>query len=1029
MPQKIKSFLFPVVIIFITFLISFLNYTPGTFLTGWDTLHPEFNFAQQFSNILFGVFRTDQGLGAISAHSHMAEFPRILLLWLFSFILPLSFLRYSIIFLCFILGPLGIYFFIKHILKTQNNGAFEQWNNSSSVASFLAALFYIFNLGTVQHFYVPFEMFTVQYAALPWIFLFALKFIERPRMVNLLLFALANFLASPMAYASVLWYAYFAFLLMFLGVFWAIKRGKRTILTIAILIITLISVNAYWILPNLYFLATNARNISQGQTNKIFSDEAFAYNKQYGNLKDTTILRNFLFSWTEQKDARATGDLMTPWKMHLNKPFVLSIGYIVFAIVGAGALISITKRNIIGIALIPGLIFSLIMVMNMNPPFESLFSYLRDSSPIIREGLRFPFTKFSILLMFSMSVFFAISARRVLQILTKLTDLRVNILPIGVFLVSVAALVWYGFPMFSGALIDERMRIRIPAEYFQLFDYLSQKPQDERVALLPLQSIWGWEYYNWGYQGAGFIWFGIKQPVLSRDFDRWNQDNEQYFREMSSAVYSRDVSQVETLAKKYRISYFLLDESVIFPGYKQNALWHYESKDIFEKSLNIKLEKQFGHLYLYRVNTFLTGVGYIQKPKNITFIGPEITGGFVDLAAQNHGDYIVSGNPDFTYFSRSLVDRYDRVNPSNISLLDNTLLLKLGKNKGYGLTDSWLSNDIFPEFMRKSYDLTIEKEGLPFLIGDEQFIFFPVTTGPVNISDSLITSDNCGVNSHKSRAEIVKNINSVSFKAQNTSSCGFITFSGAKQDFGSMLIIEARNQKGLPIRLCISENITERCGIYTSLDFGNSWKRYVFMIPPQPSGASGYAVHFNTVGIGNDESVNDIRFVQLIQIPYYRIANLSFVKDSYKPRKNAISKLSVEEINPTLYKVNLSFEKNQDGLIVLYKAYDSGWKAYEIKLKTQNSPARNATHSVAGGKLKTFLVSALPFVFGTELKEHVEVNSWANGWLINDERRTTNEERIIVVYLPQYLEYAGLAILAVTFGVLLGRFLFLRESV
>ncbi|MEK6847158.1 MAG: hypothetical protein AABY16_03260, partial [Nanoarchaeota archaeon] len=86
-------FLFPFLLVLITILISFLNYTPGTFLTGWDTLHPEFNFAQQFSNILFGVFRTDQGLGAISAHSHMAELPRIILLWLFSFIFPLSFLR------------------------------------------------------------------------------------------------------------------------------------------------------------------------------------------------------------------------------------------------------------------------------------------------------------------------------------------------------------------------------------------------------------------------------------------------------------------------------------------------------------------------------------------------------------------------------------------------------------------------------------------------------------------------------------------------------------------------------------------------------------------------------------------------------------------------------------------------------------------------------------------------------------------------------------------------------------------------
>src|SRR3990170_4136061 len=99
--EFIKRFIFPFLLVVLTVFISFLNYTPGTFLTGWDTLHPEFNFAQNFSNIFFGVFRTDQGLGAVAAHAHMAELPRLVLLWLFSFIFPLSFLRYSIIFLCF----------------------------------------------------------------------------------------------------------------------------------------------------------------------------------------------------------------------------------------------------------------------------------------------------------------------------------------------------------------------------------------------------------------------------------------------------------------------------------------------------------------------------------------------------------------------------------------------------------------------------------------------------------------------------------------------------------------------------------------------------------------------------------------------------------------------------------------------------------------------------------------------------------------------------------------------------------------
>lgn len=1007
--------LFPALIIFITGLISALNYSPGTFLSGWDTLHPEFNFGQAFSNIIFGVFRTDQGLGAVAAHAHMSELPRIILLWLLSFALPLSFLRYSIIFLSFILGPLGVYFFIKHTLRT-NSQLIALRSRAVEGSAFLGSLVYIFNLGTVQHFYVPFEMFVIQYAALPWLFLLVLIYIEKPTRLILLLFALTTFFASPMAYASVLWYVYFASLLLFLAAYSVLARNKKILRRSLFLVMITLVVNAYWILPNIYFLLNSAGNVSQAQTNKIFSDEAFLYNKEYGNILDTALLRNFLFSWSAQRDVHTTQDLMAPWKQHLANPLVLSIGYLVFIFSLAGIIIALIKKNAILLALIPSTLFSLIMVMNMNPPFEALFSLLRETSSLFREALRFPFTKFSILLMFPLSVFFGVASAQLLRLFEKIKISFVIAVLLG------AGLIFYGFPMFQGQLINSRMRIAIPKEYFELFDYLSNKPADARVAPLPLSSMWGWEYYNWpvqqaqggpaqnerggGYQGAGFIWFGIKQPVLARDFDRWNPSNEQYFREMSTALYSRDTERIEALARKYRVSYFLLDKNVIFPGGKPNALWHYETSDTFNKSSNIKLDKRFGNLYLYKIDEFLTGRGFLQTLKNITSIGPKITGGFVDLAAQTYGDYFSSDNPDFTYFSRSLVNRYDRVDPSNVSFLDNTLLLKLGKNKGYSLTDSWKSNDIFPEFMRSSYDLSIEEQGRPFIIDDEQFIFFPVVGQPLDISTSLKVSEGCKLP--------LQNLDkTVTFKAKSTSSCGFITFPSAKQDFGSLLIIEARNVSGLPIRLCISEFITSRCGIYTSLDKGNSWKRYVFMIPPQPSGASGYAVHFNSVGIGKDESVNDLRFAQLVQIPYYRIANLSFVKEGYVPQLNGISSISSKEINPALYTADLSIENNKKGLVILFKAYDEGWQAYQV----QNSKL----------KVKSFLNLAFPFIFGSEIKEHVEVNDWANGWLLDESRSMNQESRIVIVYLPQYLEYAGFALLIMTFGILSGRFLFVPK--
>jgi hypothetical protein len=51
--------------------------------------------------------------------------------------------------------------------------------------------------------------------------------------------------------------------------------------------------------------------------------------------------------------------------------------------------------------------------------------------------------------------------------------------------------------------------------------------------------------------------------------------------------------------------------------------------------------------------------------------------------------------------------------------------------------------------------------------------------------------------------------------------------------------------------------------------------------------------------------------------------------------------------------------------------------------------------------LKAKLSTYLPFLFGHRLSDHILANNWANGW------QTESGGRIIILYLPQYLEYLG----------------------
>src|SRR3989344_5392282 len=108
-PFSMKKFVsrnfFPIFLIAISIVLCVANYTPGTILSGWDTLHPEFNFPEYLKRIFFGVWQSHQGLGALSTQAHASELPRMILYYPLSFILPLTFLRYLYFFLTLILGP------------------------------------------------------------------------------------------------------------------------------------------------------------------------------------------------------------------------------------------------------------------------------------------------------------------------------------------------------------------------------------------------------------------------------------------------------------------------------------------------------------------------------------------------------------------------------------------------------------------------------------------------------------------------------------------------------------------------------------------------------------------------------------------------------------------------------------------------------------------------------------------------------------------------------------------------------------
>ncbi len=799
----VKKYFFPLLLVLIVVLLAYANYTPNTFLSGWDTLHPEFNFPLAFQRMISGVWRADQGLGAVAIQSHMADLPRVIFLWFESWIFPQSFVRYSYFFLMLIAGPLGMYFLTKKIIGKK----------TASPAAFLSGLTYLTNLGTVQHFIVPLEMFATHYGFLPWILFTTWNALENWSKKSLLLFAVIMVLATPQAHTATLFYTFLAVWFACLCTY-ALLKGTtfKKILTLAGVTLC---INAFWLLPNIYAVATHGKEVQQSKINRLFTPEAIAKNQKFGNLTNAPILKSFLFDWQLfNTKTNQFEEVTASWQKHLTNPIMQSFGYLVFGISVLGIAKTMRQRNKVGIAMLPLFIIPLLFILNGIWPINQLMESLGRISPVGLEALRFPFTKFSVLFMLALSFYFA-QGIAVFKSASKYIVIIFSIL-----------FIWYFLPAFQGNLIYPAMRVTIPKDYFEMFQWFGTQPHDQRVALLPIHTFWGWTYYDWGYQGAGFLQFGIPQPIMDRDYNRWSKFNEQYQREMSYAVYSQNPKIIADVLSKYNIQWILLDQSVISPGNTESSVltWH--------------------------IPALLTQTGIVTLSKNF-------------------------GNDLFVYW----------VTPT------------------------------------KPTTTTI----LPDVTADDHFV------GKTLIPPVLTRAGRL-------------------YQTSNTSIPDSIPMPDLPHDQAYVVAIESKNIQGFPLQLCISNNLTSHCDLFTHLNKNPELHTEQFLLPPLSDYGTGYTINFNNFAISGQTTVNEIESVT--------VSRAEWAHQLTPPTQNAIS-------NDQAYEPGWIAWDGKDILPhVLVNGWENGWTLKQIN-KSANDKSTNAVTIFFWPQLLEwigFILLPLPFL-------------------------------------------------------------------
>ncbi len=545
------------VIAAVVLFVSATNIVPGTYLSGWDNLHPEFDFLTNLRRAVFGVWQEYQGLGVLGGNAHPTEVLRILFLWMISIVTPQSLLRYTYHLLFWFIGGVGAYYLGRKLFAPQPTSP----QKSSTGGPLITALFYLLNIGTLQNFYLPYEAFTHHFAFLPWLILSLYTFLEKPTKKHLALFAVIHLLASPMFYIPTIFIVYSFVFITVCGAFLLHHFSRQKILAGITAALIFLIVNLYWLLPFGYFVSQGTTFVTQSSINAIFTDEAFLRNQMFGALPTAVIMKGFWFGNTDMADSSGKQQMMMePWINFTNQlPVqILLYSFFICAILGIGALF--VKKNAYRFPLTILFVLCLFALINDNFPTGFIFRYLQDTVPLFKQVFRLPFTKFIVLTSLVYSLLIGYAA------LTLGSYIRTALLKKVVTVLFIVAILYGALPSLQGNFFYAKMRVAIPAEYFTVFSYFQKDTSSGKVAYLPQPTFWGWVTYDWGYRGSGFPWYGVPQPLLDRAFDVWSLKNEDYYHELSYALYEHDDAAVlQQVLEKYAVSFIWIDGSIISP--------------------------------------------------------------------------------------------------------------------------------------------------------------------------------------------------------------------------------------------------------------------------------------------------------------------------------------------------------------------------------------------------------------------------------------------------------------------------------
>lgn len=954
--------------------ILFANFPFGSWYTGWDNLHPEFNFGLNFRRALASVWQENQGLGTYGGHGYAATLPHTILVAILSLVIPIQYLRSSFTFLMLFTGVYGLFFLARLVL-----GRYSE--NIRNQASLLASLFYMLNLAVAQQFYIQLEAFIVHFACLPWLFYLVLRYLKSGSGRILLTFGIVSLFATVQGFIPPLFFVYLVILSIFLLSYLVFKPNFQKLKRVIAVFVLTLAINAYWFFPVAYYTATRTGTYLNAYNNLSSTEDFVLKNKKYGNLEDAALLKGFIFEAIDSTNKGEVFPIFTPWLRHIDVAAIKYIGYILFFVILIGLVRSVVSkgRNYVGIAFFVSFFLVFSLLATGTPPFSYISSFFQEI-PVAKQAFRVAFTKFSVALAFLYALGFGLGVAAILRLVLRYFT-KYGVMGASAFIALL--IIVFSWPIFRGNLLYDRTRLAIPQSYFELFEFFDKQNKKTRIANFPQGWNWGWSIYRWGYSGSGFLWYGIEQPILDRAFDVWGKYNENYFWELHYAIYSENFPLIDQLVEKYGISWIVLDKNIL-PYANPRGYIYTEKVEVYlnssEKYEKVRTFSSPGvgvrDVLVYEVNLQSGGDGFgkFVSFSDLKNISPSYNFIYSDRAYGEFGDYYYGDLPWDVYYPYRNMFTARRPGELGITIEEKQDRFEFLAGVPESLDIKSLE---FPWLDSKFFDVG-------FSLDERQDTLSLFINKVYELGTYLSSEDPAFLNHEASpcspegiKANISQDIvdGAIRFKSLGGENCYTIVLGDLEHRYGYLVAIESRNIEGKSLQFAVVNHDSRKADIAVDLSKDDSFVKDYIVIPPMKLDGVGYSLNFNNVSIGKGETVNELKSVKLYPIPFTFLANIKVTNS-----QNTV--------------------KTNDELLVFYQSFDPGWRAYEL-------PASQ------GDALRSWLV---PFL-GKKVQNHVLVNNWANGWILPE---NADSSHVVMVFLPQYLEYAGLAVLVVVVLVVSG---------